>query len=147
MRISQRLGSKTTYVLNGKGVFDSEPDEYSEVKTSLDLFSVRPGNEQSLRCSTSFRRRKAFISLIPGATAINLFFRNLPRLSVDIDLTYLTVQNRKRSMSGINAAMDRIAERGGTGDNGRTDFHFGTSDHAMYEKNATIHHAVTVKAL
>jgi hypothetical protein len=29
-----------------------------------------------------------------GGTAINLFVRDLPRLSVDIDLTYLPVQDR-----------------------------------------------------
>jgi predicted nucleotidyltransferase component of viral defense system len=28
---------------------------------------------------------------VKGGTAINLFVRNLPRLSVDIDLTYLPV--------------------------------------------------------
>ena len=52
---------------------------------------------------------------LKGGTAINLFFRDLPRLSVDIDLTYLPVQDRETSLSGINAAMDRIAKRGGTG--------------------------------
>lgn len=52
---------------------------------------------------------------LKGGTAISLFFRDLPRLSVDIDLTYLPVQNREMSLSGINAAMDRIAKRGGTG--------------------------------
>ncbi len=32
-----------------------------------------------------------------GGTAINLFVRNLPRLSVDIDLTYLPVAPRPES--------------------------------------------------
>ena len=31
---------------------------------------------------------------LKGGTAINLFIRNLPRLSVDIDLTYLPVAER-----------------------------------------------------
>lgn len=52
---------------------------------------------------------------LKGGTAINLFYRNLPRLSVDIDLTYLPVQDRDTSLAGINAAMDRIAERGSIG--------------------------------
>jgi len=52
---------------------------------------------------------------LKGGTAINLFFRDLPRLSVDIDLTYLPVQNREISLAGINAAMDRIAKRGSIG--------------------------------
>ncbi len=52
---------------------------------------------------------------LKGGTAINLFYRDLPRLSVDIDLTFLPVQDRETSMSGISAAMDRIAKRGGIG--------------------------------
>jgi predicted nucleotidyltransferase component of viral defense system len=46
---------------------------------------------------------------LKGGTAINLFIRNLPRLSVDIDLTYLPVQPRTESLSAIDAAMKRIA--------------------------------------
>ena len=32
-----------------------------------------------------------------GGTAINLFHRNLPRLSVDIDLTYIPIKSRANS--------------------------------------------------
>lgn len=46
-----------------------------------------------------------------GGTAINLFIRDLPRLSVDIDLTYLPVQDRAASLAAIDATMLRIAER------------------------------------
>lgn len=46
-----------------------------------------------------------------GGTAINLFIRDLPRLSVDIDLTYLPVQERAASLAAIDAAMMRIAAR------------------------------------
>ena len=46
-----------------------------------------------------------------GGTAINFFIRDLPRLSVDIDLTYLPVQDRPTSLAAINAAMLRIADR------------------------------------
>ncbi|MEM7746739.1 MAG: nucleotidyl transferase AbiEii/AbiGii toxin family protein [Pseudomonadota bacterium] len=52
---------------------------------------------------------------LKGGTAINLLYRDLPRLSVDIDLTYLPVQDRGTSLAGINVAMDRISERGGIG--------------------------------
>ncbi|PQA89239.1 nucleotidyl transferase AbiEii/AbiGii toxin family protein [Hyphococcus luteus] len=55
---------------------------------------------------------KAFA--LKGGTAINLFYRNLPRLSVDIDLTYLPVQDRAESLAAINAAMDRIGAAGET---------------------------------
>jgi predicted nucleotidyltransferase component of viral defense system len=46
---------------------------------------------------------------LKGGTAINLFYRDLPRLSVDIDLTYLPIKERAESLDEINAAMDRIA--------------------------------------
>jgi predicted nucleotidyltransferase component of viral defense system len=46
---------------------------------------------------------------LKGGTAINLFIRDLPRLSVDIDLTYLPVAPRPQSLADINAAMKRIA--------------------------------------
>lgn len=45
---------------------------------------------------------------LKGGTAINLFVRNLPRLSVDIDLTYLPVEPRDASLKGIDAALERI---------------------------------------
>lgn len=45
-----------------------------------------------------------------GGTAINLFIRDLPRLSVDIDLTYLPVQDRTTSLAAIDTAMARIVE-------------------------------------
>lgn len=48
---------------------------------------------------------------LKGGTAINLFVRNMPRLSVDIDLTYLPVKPRKESLAEIDSAMKRIAER------------------------------------
>ena len=46
---------------------------------------------------------------LKGGTAINLFIRNMPRLSVDIDLTYLPVAPRAESLTAIDAAMKRIA--------------------------------------
>jgi predicted nucleotidyltransferase component of viral defense system len=36
-----------------------------------------------------------------GGTAINLFHRNLPRLSVDIDLTYVPIEPRKETLQHI----------------------------------------------
>lgn len=47
---------------------------------------------------------------LKGGTAINLFVRDLPRLSVDIDLTYLPVEPRPQSLAAIDAAMKRIAD-------------------------------------
>lgn len=47
---------------------------------------------------------------LKGGTAINLFVRDLPRLSVDIDLVYLPIQDRPTSLRGIHDALQRIAE-------------------------------------
>lgn len=46
-----------------------------------------------------------------GGTAINLFVRNMPRLSVDVDLTYVPVEDRATSLENIQAALRRIKER------------------------------------
>ena len=35
---------------------------------------------------------------LKGGTAINLFLRDMPRVSVDIDLTYVPVKNRAFSL-------------------------------------------------
>jgi predicted nucleotidyltransferase component of viral defense system len=43
-----------------------------------------------------------------GGTAINLFIRNMPRLSVDVDLTYLPIENRETSLNNIAEALQRI---------------------------------------
>ncbi len=48
---------------------------------------------------------------LKGGTAINLFLRDMPRLSVDIDLTYLPVEPRPESLASIGAALERIADR------------------------------------
>ena len=45
---------------------------------------------------------------LKGGTAINLFIRDMPRLSVDIDLTYLPVEDRAASLAAIEAALLRI---------------------------------------
>lgn len=45
---------------------------------------------------------------LKGGTALNLFIRNMPRLSVDIDLAYLPVQDREISLKNIDEAMKRI---------------------------------------
>jgi len=50
------------------------------------------------------------IFALKGGTAINLFYRDLPRLSVDIDLTYVPVKDRRTSLAEISAAMDRMAQ-------------------------------------
>lgn len=53
-------------------------------------------------------REKVFA--LHGGTAINLFVRNMPRLSVDIDLTYLPLDesNREKALKDIYDALERI---------------------------------------
>jgi predicted nucleotidyltransferase component of viral defense system len=53
---------------------------------------------------------KEKVFALKGGTAINLFYRDLPRLSVDIDLAYLPIADRATSLSEIDKAMDRISE-------------------------------------
>ena len=48
---------------------------------------------------------------LKGGTAINLFVRDLPRLSVDIDLVYLPVADRETSLRAVSDGLDRVAER------------------------------------
>lgn len=46
---------------------------------------------------------------LKGGTAINLFYRELPRLSVDIDLLYLPSKTREDSLIEIRAALTRLS--------------------------------------
>jgi len=45
---------------------------------------------------------------LKGGTAINLFVRDMPRLSVDIDLTYLPLEPRHESLRHLGEALERI---------------------------------------
>ncbi len=46
---------------------------------------------------------------LKGGTAINLYVRDMPRLSVDIDLTYLPLEPRDTALANIGEALQRIA--------------------------------------
>ena len=48
---------------------------------------------------------------IKGGTAINYFIRNLPRFSVDIDLTYVPLKDRAHSLTDISKILNRISAR------------------------------------
>lgn len=47
---------------------------------------------------------------LKGGTAINLFYRALPRLSVDIDLLYIPMDDRETALINIRAALSRISK-------------------------------------
>lgn len=46
-----------------------------------------------------------------GGTAINMFVRDMPRLSVDIDLTYLPIEDRTTSLAGITSILLRLEQK------------------------------------
>jgi len=48
---------------------------------------------------------------LKGGTAINLFLRDMPRLSVDIDLTYIPFDDRETALTSISDALGRIKEQ------------------------------------
>ncbi len=51
---------------------------------------------------------KEEIFALKGGTAINLFIREMPRLSVDIDLTYLPLDSRTKALNNIQEGLGRI---------------------------------------
>jgi predicted nucleotidyltransferase component of viral defense system len=65
--------------------------------------------ELLLRVLPSVNEEEVFA--LKGGTAINFFFRDLPRLSVDIDLTYLPVNDRETALMDMGKALFRISER------------------------------------
>ncbi len=70
--------------------------------------------------SAYFRQAELLLRVLPlvdretvfalkGGTAINFFIRDLPRISVDIDLVYLPVGERDFSLREISDALVRIS--------------------------------------
>jgi predicted nucleotidyltransferase component of viral defense system len=71
--------------------------------------SAAPYREQVsllLRVLPIIAREETFA--LKGGTAINLFVRDLPRLSVDIDLTFLPLVDRDAALTAIDAALQRV---------------------------------------
>ncbi len=71
--------------------------------------------------SVYFKQAELLLRIIPlidreavfalkGGTAINFFVRDLPRISVDIDLVYLPVGERDLSLRDISATLVRISQ-------------------------------------
>jgi len=65
--------------------------------------------ELLLRVLPHIAREEVFA--LKGGTAINFFWRDFPRLSVDIDLTYLPIQERELSLVGISDSLVSIETR------------------------------------
>jgi hypothetical protein len=64
--------------------------------------------ELLIRCLPAVANAPDFA--LKGGTAINLFLRNMPRLSVDIDLTYLPITDRANALTDIRVQLATIAE-------------------------------------
>jgi len=63
--------------------------------------------ELLVRCLPEIGKQSVFA--LKGGTAINLFVRPIPRLSVDVDLAYLPLSGRDEAMANISRALDAIA--------------------------------------
>jgi len=61
-----------------------------------------------IRLFPIIRRESCFA--LKGGTAINLFIRDLPRLSVDIDLVYLPLDDRETALPNVRDALSRISK-------------------------------------
>jgi predicted nucleotidyltransferase component of viral defense system len=62
-----------------------------------------------MRTIPEIDRQKIFA--LKGGTAINLFVRDLPRLSVDLDLVYLPVADRESSLAAVRDGLGRIGDQ------------------------------------
>ncbi|MQX97149.1 hypothetical protein GHK03_13635 [Sinorhizobium medicae] len=48
--------------------------------------------------------------MISVSWRVDLFYRNMPRHSVDIDLTYLLIQDRETTLKNIDTILEHIRE-------------------------------------
>jgi len=76
--------------------------------------------EFGMKDSPYFRQAQLMLRVMPhvaaeecfalkGGTAINFYVRDMPRLSVDIDLTYVPLEPRDTALANIGEALHRIA--------------------------------------
>lgn len=61
-----------------------------------------------LQCLPAINKQTDFA--LKGGTAINLFVLDMPRLSVDIDLTWLPVGPREQTLEQIESSLQQISE-------------------------------------
>lgn len=65
-------------------------------------------NQVSLLLQVLPEVAKESVFALHGGTAINLFIRDMPRLSVDIDLTYIPLEDRNTSLKNIIDSLNQI---------------------------------------
>jgi len=81
---------------------------------------------------------------LKGGTAINMFYQDMPRLSVDIDLTWLPTEDRTTSLDNIQSALENIANlisHGGSG----TDAEYHTSGRTGLCQVYVVHDQIKIK--
>ncbi len=72
--------------------------------------------------STYIRQAKLLLDILPllaaepsfalkGGTAINFFIRDLPRISFDIDLTYLPIEDRENTLKNIDSILRKLSSK------------------------------------
>ena len=79
----------TSYFIKGKKIFLFSEGYLDQVKLLIKVLPI-------------ISKESCFA--LKGGTAINLFVRDLPRLSVDIDLTYIGFEDRDVAIHNINAS-------------------------------------------
>jgi predicted nucleotidyltransferase component of viral defense system len=62
-----------------------------------------------LKCIPAIAEESCFA--MKGGTAINMFIQSMPRLSVDIDLTYVPIEDRDTSLAKMTYALERISKK------------------------------------
>ncbi len=79
-------------------------------------------NDSSIKSKVYAQKVELLLRLVPiikeegvfaihGGTAINLFLKNLPRYSVDIDLTYIPLSDRQTSLENITKHLKLICDK------------------------------------
>ena len=74
----------------------------------MSLYTYKAQVTLLLQILPSIALKKCFA--MHGGSAINLFVREIPRLSVDIDLTYLPIEDRVSTFKNIEAALLEVKE-------------------------------------
>jgi len=75
----------------------------------MSLYNYKTQVTLLLQILPSIALKKCFA--MHGGSAINLFVREIPRLSVDIDLTYLPIEDRLTTFKNIEAALLGVKEQ------------------------------------
>ena len=79
----------------------------SETNTNRSIYAQKV--ELLLRLVPIVMEEEVFA--VHGGSAINLFLKNLPRYSVDIDLTYIPLADRLTSLNDINLHLKSISDK------------------------------------